>query len=198
MPDSNRQTLKRNLRKIVRAAMCELPLPRRTDEESMVINHVVTHLRQQSNGTLFAYAAFSPELNIDPVIEFAIDHGWRVALPLITSISRGTMELHHISSLTDLIHGPMGIRQPSPESTTKIQPEDIDTALIPAWAFDRLSCARLGKGAGFYDRMLATPTWRARTYGIAFQCQLLDDLPVEPHDRQVHGIFTSDGLLLPQ
>lgn len=197
MPDSDLRTHKRNLRKIIRTAMRDLPPSRRCHEESLVTNHVVTHLRQQSKGTLFAYAAFSPELNIDPVIEFAIDHGWRVALPLITNITCGTMELHLITSLTDLIHSPMGIRQPSPGSTTKIDPAEIDFALVPAWAFDRLSGARLGKGAGFYDRMLATPSWRAKAYGIAFQCQLLDALPVEPHDKQVHGIFASEGLLLP-
>jgi len=175
--------------------MCDLAPSQRSEEEDAVNAYAVTYLQQQPKGTLFAYAAFTPELNIDPVIEFALDHGWRVALPLITSITNGAMELHLMESLTNLTQGPIDIRQPSPGSATKIDPAEVDFALIPAWAFDRESGARLGKGAGFYDRLLATPSWRAETYGIAFRCQLLDNLPVEPHDMQVDGIFTPEGLL---
>lgn len=167
----------------------------RSEEESAVAENAVNHLHQRPKGTLFAYAAFSPELNIDPVIVSALESGWRVALPLITNMSRGEMELRQIDSLAHLVSGPMNIRQPSPTNHPKIHPTEIDLALIPAWAFDRNTGARLGKGGGFYDRLLANPEWRAETCGIAFHCQLLDELPVEPHDMQVDNIFSPAGLL---
>ena len=182
----------------MRNLMRDLSPSQRSEEEKVVTDDALMHLCRKPKGTLFAYAAFTIELSIDPIIIFALEHGWSVALPLITNIPNGVMELHQIESLDDLISGPMEIREPSPELTTKIDPAEVDIGLIPAWGFDRKTCARLGKGGGFYDRLLANPAWRAETYGIAFRCQLHSNLPVEPHDMHVDGIFSTDGLLRPQ
>ncbi len=198
MSDSSPKNHKNDLRKSIRNLMRDLSPSQRSTEEKAVNIEAVTHLFGQPKGTLLVYAAFTIELNIDPVIEFALEHGWRVALPLITDIPNGVMELHLVESLDNLISGPMGIREPSPQLTTKIAPEEIDIGLIPAWGFDRKTGARLGKGGGFYDRLLAHPAWRAETYGIAFRCQLRTKLPVEPHDMHVDGIFSPDGFLRSQ
>lgn len=198
MLDSSLQTHKSDLRKSIKNALRNLSASQRFDEETKVNTDIVKNLLRKPRGTLLAYAAFSIELNIDPVIAFAREHGWRIALPLITDIPNGVMELRHVNSLADLIPGPMGIREPAPQLTTKIDPAEIDLALIPAWGFNPRTGARLGKGGGFYDRLLANPAWRATTYGIAFRCQLHSKLPVEPHDRHVDGIFTPDGLQRPR
>ena len=70
-----------------------------------------------------------------------------------------------------------------------------DLILVPGLAFD-FAGARLGRGKGFYDRWLgANPA--AKSLGVCFKCQLLENLPAEPHDARVDAILTEDGLLLP-
>jgi 5-formyltetrahydrofolate cyclo-ligase len=57
---------------------------------------------------------------------------------------------------------------------------EIDLAVIPGVAFDRLG-ARLGRGKGYYDRLLSQMP-NAYKIGICFPFQLLERLPSEPHD----------------
>ena len=67
-------------------------------------------------------------------------------------------------------------------SASPIDPAAIDIVIVPGLAFTR-DGRRLGQGGGFYDRFLAQLPADCTTIGVGFAEQLLDDLPVEPHDR---------------
>jgi len=67
-----------------------------------------------------------------------------------------------------------------------------DLILVPGLAFAR-DGRRLGRGGGYYDRWLATQRG-IPTFGICFSCQLVETLPVEPHDIHVDAILTESGL----
>ncbi|MDT7570844.1 MAG: 5-formyltetrahydrofolate cyclo-ligase [Actinomycetota bacterium] len=62
-----------------------------------------------------------------------------------------------------------------------------DLVVVPALAVDR-SGNRLGRGGGSYDRALARAT--GRTIALLYDGELLDELPVEPHDRRVDAVVT--------
>ena len=81
------------------------------------------------------------------------------------------------------------IREPFADTTTASAIADIDLVLIPGLAFSP-DGARLGRGAGFYDRLLARAGWRARKIGICFDCQDLESLPREAHDHPVDWVVT--------
>ena len=63
----------------------------------------------------------------------------------------------------------------------------LDFVLVPGIAFD-LQGRRLGRGKGYYDRLLAEV--RGKTCGVAFDEQIVDEIPVEPHDIHVNCILT--------
>ncbi len=63
-------------------------------------------------------------------------------------------------------------------------PEAIDLLVVPGVAFTQEG-ARLGRGKGFYDRYLSQSALRACCVGVCFAHQLVADLPVEPHDRNM-------------
>lgn len=67
-------------------------------------------------------------------------------------------------------------------------PEAIDLLVVPGVAFTREG-ARLGRGKGYYDRYLAQDEVDAYCVGVCFAHQLVDELPVEPHDRAMDAIF---------
>ena len=67
---------------------------------------------------------------------------------------------------------------------------DIDLAVIPGMAFDR-DGHRLGRGKGFYDKLL--PGIKCRKIGLCFSFQLADSVPIEPHDIVMDMVLTDDG-----
>jgi 5-formyltetrahydrofolate cyclo-ligase len=68
-----------------------------------------------------------------------------------------------------------------------------DLILVPGLGFTR-DGRRLGRGGGFYDRLLAASSFRAFTMGVGFDVQLVPALPVEPHDRRLDAIATESGI----
>ncbi len=69
-----------------------------------------------------------------------------------------------------------GIREPQ---GAVVDPSTIDLIIVPGVAFT-IAGGRLGHGKAYYDRFL--PGTRAFTVGACFHEQLVDDLPIEPHD----------------
>lgn len=79
-----------------------------------------------------------------------------------------------------MVCGAFGIAEPGAGARV-CRPEEIDLMVVPGVAFDRRG-VRLGRGKGFYDRYLAQPGVRAVKIGTCYAHQIVDALPVEPHD----------------
>jgi 5-formyltetrahydrofolate cyclo-ligase len=80
--------------------------------------------------------------------------------------------------------GPYGVLQPrsdAPEVTPAL-------TFVPLLAFSSHG-ERLGQGGGHYDRWLASHG-EVQAVGLAWDCQLADGLPCEPHDRRLHAVVT--------
>ena len=89
-----------------------------------------------------------------------------------------------------LVVGAKGIREAHGDT---VPLEQIDLMLVPGAAFSAKG-ERLGRGGGFYDRLLAARGFRAWTIGVCFDRQLVAGLPVEPHDRGVDAVATESGI----
>lgn len=90
----------------------------------------------------------------------------------------------------DLIRSRFGAWEPN-ESCASLAVADLDFIIVPGLAFSPRHLTRLGRGGGYYDRLLAHPKCHARRVALAHSFQLIDELPVEPHDQRVHEILTS-------
>ncbi|MEP6603354.1 MAG: 5-formyltetrahydrofolate cyclo-ligase [Spartobacteria bacterium] len=71
-------------------------------------------------------------------------------------------------------------------------PETIDLVLIPGLAFSQ-DRHRLGRGGGFFDRLLAGPAKDAFKLGICFSFQLLDEVPTEAHDILMDAVVSDQS-----
>lgn len=110
-----------------------------------------------------------------------------MACPKVVWRPRG-LASYAVSSLGELIVGERGLLEPDPDRAEPIG-EEIDLVLVPGLAFDR-NGGRIGYGAGFYDRFLAgTPAVKV---ALAYSLQLIDAVPVEPHDVPVDRILTEE------
>jgi 5-formyltetrahydrofolate cyclo-ligase len=120
------------------------------------------------------------------IVERALREGKTVVSPRVRWKPRG-LDSFAIRSLDDLVEGSRGLWEPDPARAIPVDDAELDVVLVPGIAFDRRGW-RIGFGAGLYDRFLARVA--APSVALAFSLQILDSLPVEPHDEPVDWIVT--------
>ena len=89
-----------------------------------------------------------------------------------------------------LVFGAFGILEPQGERPCPAG--EIDLVVCPGVAFTA-DGRRLGRGRGYYDRYLGDPAFRGFRVGVCYAHQLVDDLPVEPHDVRMDRVITGSG-----
>jgi 5-formyltetrahydrofolate cyclo-ligase len=133
------------------------------------------------------YAALAHELPTGPLAEAALARGKALLWPRVAA--GGLVEVA-AASPSELVPGGAGVLVPPPGAAPeRLGPADL--LIVPGLAFTR-SGARLGRGGGHYDRLLAGAP--GPSIGVAFDIQLVDELPTEPHDRGVDLVVTPSGL----
>ena len=84
--------------------------------------------------------------------------------------------------------GPFGIFEPDPSLSPPVAAASMALVLVPGLAFTPAG-DRLGHGAGYYDRFLASLAPSVATAGICFTCQIIPTLPAAAHDIPVHHVL---------
>ena len=145
----------------------------------------------QHAGVIMGYLAFDGEPNIDRALQTALRQGKQVCVPAFTA-QKGIMRAASLQDVADLPVGEFGIRA-VPQEAVSVAPATIDLLLTPGLLFTT-DGARLGLGGGYYDRFLPAAT-RAVRLGVLFECFLLPELPLEPHDARVSALVTESRLM---
>ena len=141
--------------------------------------------------TILFFAPLPDEPDIWPVLELSLALGTNCALPFFDAEKKayGAKRLKNLTA--DIVTGKFGVREPA-ASCTEILLDKFDLILVPGIAFD-LSGNRLGRGKGFYDRILAEAS--GIKCGMGYDFQLLEKIPAEPHDAKVDFILTPERCL---
>lgn len=136
-----------------------------------------------------SYVGVGSEAGTEELIRGLLMRGQRVVCPRVND--RGGLDHLEISDVDALVDGPIGLREPDPRLATPLALAEIDVMLVPGLAFDRAGY-RLGYGRSFYDRAIEelARAGRATTIGLAFDEQVVDELPREAHDAPVALIVT--------
>lgn len=90
--------------------------------------------------------------------------------------------------------GVRGVNEADSEKSKKVPIKQLDIALIPGVAFDEKG-GRLGMGLGYYDRFIPKLSSTTRKIALAFNCQMIPQVPMESHDRYVDIIITEDRII---
>ena len=138
----------------------------------------------QETGTLLSYSAIKGELDLCLLNQQLAKEG-RLALP---RVHNDRIVLHSVTNLEkELVKSSWGILEPDPTICPPLSADDINLVLVPALAFNKEN-HRLGYGKGHYDYFFATyPT--LRSIGVGFTEQLVELLPVEPHDHPLNRLL---------
>ncbi|MFQ5835044.1 MAG: 5-formyltetrahydrofolate cyclo-ligase [bacterium] len=169
--------------------------PQAIERKSDEIKRKLLGIRQFSEaGTILFYLALGDEVQTEKMIEESLKLGKRVAVPLINSRHDQIL----ISKLKDpereLEPGTLGIFQPKKNFYRPLKIEELELVIVPGVALDKRG-NRLGFGKGFYDRFLKKTPDRIKSIALAFELQLVDDIPTQSHDARVDYIITEKRII---
>ena len=168
---------KQSLRRLVRLRKYRLTFEER-QEQSLEIMRLLEALPAfQESHTILLYASMPDEVQ---TIDF-IQRWYQEKNILLPVVKGDDLELRRCTGCETLLKSGYGILEPHGEEVFTDY-ETIDLAIIPGVGFT-LDGKRLGRGKGFYDRLLSNPQFtNVYKIGIAFPCQIFSELPVNPHD----------------
>ena len=139
----------------------------------------------------FCGATSRGEIDTKPMLQTLLETGKLLGLPRVEGrLADGNMRLLQIFKLDDLIAGNFGLLEP-PATAPVLLPASIELIIVPGTAFDRKG-NRLGAGGGFYDRFFSQHKFAPQcvTVALAFDYQVVDAVPVQPHDVAIDFIIT--------
>jgi 5-formyltetrahydrofolate cyclo-ligase len=136
--------------------------------------------------TVLLFAPMPGEPDIWPLLEEALRHGKSVALPRYERASNRYLACSVAELERDVAPGYYGIREPAPHCP-ELTSNRLDLILAPGVAFDQQG-GRLGRGRGYYDRMLAV--MRGIRCGVAFDQQIVPEVPLASHDARMNHVVT--------
>jgi 5-formyltetrahydrofolate cyclo-ligase len=142
---------------------------------------------------VLVYLSMAGEAGTGVLIERLLEAGVEVSGPKVDWDARTISPARITDAMADVVQGPLGVPEPAPH-TAGVALQSIDVVLVPALAFD-LRGFRLGRGAGFYDRLLAEKGRRGLALGYGFEGQLVHRVPTEPHDARLDALATERRVL---
>jgi len=179
-------SLKKDLRARLRARLRDFPAPRRERDSAQARALLARQRAWKEAGAVLFYFPRADELDLLPLLEQALAEGRAVALPRFVP-ETGRYAACQIENLArDCAPGKFGI--PEPAARRPIFPLNrLDLTLVPGVGFDPAG-HRLGRGGGHYDRLLAEAA--GTRCGVAFDEQMAEEIPAEPHDIALNCIVT--------
>lgn len=138
--------------------------------------------------TVLVFLPMTEEINLMPLVENDLVSRF---VATRTPDRDGELTVHELGGPLE-VHR-FGFLQPH-ATARMVNPDEIDIALLPGLAFD-LHGNRLGRGAGYFDRLLLATRPSARRVGVVPADLVVDRLPAEPHDVQMDYLATEEGVI---
>jgi 5-formyltetrahydrofolate cyclo-ligase len=180
------QYAKNALRAQVQAQVKQIPAAQREAASTQVRTLLKEQQVWKEAQSVLLYAPLADELDIWPLLAAALSAGRIVGLPRFDPNAKGYVACQVQNLVSEVKIGRFGIREPV-EQCGQLSLKRLDLILVPGIAFD-LHGRRLGRGKGIYDQLLAAAS--GTFCGVAFDEQIVREIPVAPHDIRVNRILT--------
>jgi len=190
--DASRQA-KREIRGRILALRDDLPEEQRQRLGRLIGQRLLDLPEFEKAVRVAFFASFGSEVPTLETISRAIDSGKEVYLP-VTDRKNRRLDFHRLRDPgTDLIKGAYGILEPVP-SGAPAPVGSFEVIVTPGVAFDR-DGLRVGYGGGFYDRVFDEAGLNVLRAAMAFDLQLVEQVPREVTDLPVHVLITEERVL---
>ncbi|RME95786.1 MAG: 5-formyltetrahydrofolate cyclo-ligase [Verrucomicrobia bacterium] len=186
-PRENPADAKRHLRRLMRERRRQWAAsPERAGDSARLCATIRASAPWQAAATVLLFAPMPDEPNLWPLLEEVLASGRRLCLPRFDP-ALGAYTVAEVRNLrTDLRPGLLNIPEPAPHCPLFAR-NHLDLIVLPGLAFDQ-DGRRLGRGKGYYDRLLSG--WTGGRCGVAMDWQIVPAIPAEDHDKNVNWIAT--------
>ncbi len=178
---------KKQLRRQIRELKKEIPTQEKERQGSLIFGHIAQSPLFQEAKTVLLYWSMEDEV---PTHDFIMQHYGNKTI-LLPCVVGDDLVLRRFQGMESMIAGEQfGILEPKGEIFSDYS--KIDLMIIPGVAFDSKR-HRMGRGRGFYDRLLSVAN--AKKAGICFDFQLRESVPVEEFDVKMDYVITPKGFV---
>jgi len=180
------QEAKALLRKQIHDALQKISPAARTTSSVQIRDRLKEQAIWKNAGAVLFFAPLPDELDLWPLLEEALAAGKIATLPRFNPAGKNYVACRVQNVRSDIVTGQFGIREPAARCAG-IPLKRLDLILVPGVAFDWHG-HRLGRGKGFYDRLLAGT--RGVKCGITCDGQMVNEVPAGPSDVRMNFILT--------
>ncbi|NKE05096.1 MULTISPECIES: 5-formyltetrahydrofolate cyclo-ligase [Mesobacillus] len=183
---------KKALRQGMKEKLAELGKPEYEDLSYRVGQQLFQTEEWMEASTIAITVSKAPEIDTFQIIRKGWEQGKRMVVPKCEPKTRqlNFRELKRFSELESVYYG---LLEPIVSETESVSHDEIDLVVVPGIAFSNEGY-RLGFGGGYYDRFLAN--YQGNTVSLAFENQIVPEVPVESHDIPVRKIVSSEGVII--
>ena len=168
-----------------------IPLDLRRQSSRKICLSIEKLIEERRFSRSLFYLNMRSEVETDWLVARQLATTCLVAIPRVEGKEIYPYQLTNLQ--TEINQHKWGMREPNPTICSPIDPESLDLVLVPGCGFDSRRY-RIGYGGGFYDRFLQTCP-QALTVGLAFDAQIVDQLPTQPWDHPVDLVLTEQRII---
>ena len=195
MPDGTKTLTKEQLRQRAREKLAALTLAEARAGSAAIWERLSVLGEFSAAARLLIYVSTGSEVDTHGLIRQLLAMGRQVCVPRFEPVTQSYVACQVRDFDADLATGKFGILEPRPKAVQPAAIDPIGAVLVPGLAFDETG-NRLGRGLGCFDRLLRQTS--GVKIALAFDFQLLDEVPAEPHDVRMDFIVTETRVVNPR
>lgn len=189
----NKEYLRRNILNIRK----NIEDNKRLQKSERIVSKLMSLKEYNNSKNIMCYIDFKGEVITRDIINENINRNNTICIPVVKSAQDGSKYI--IASVvknieSELCKGCFGIMEPKSEYIRLLDPQEIDMAIIPGVVFDEKR-NRIGFGAGLYDRFLKNVRNDCVKVGLAYEFQIVPDVPVNEFDIPMDIIITEERII---
>ncbi len=175
--------------------------PNKDEVSRLALARLVELSEYRRAHTVLWYLDCRSELRTRHALPEALNGGKRIVVPYCTTDEGGAnkLGLWRLHSIDELVVGKWNILEPPrdrwDEPGRSVAAEELDFVIVPGVAFDRQG-GRMGNGQGYYDRLLHRVRLECALVAPCYECQLMDELAMGPHDVYMDKVVTQAGVYI--
>ena len=169
------------------------------DLSAIICQKIIQHSSYQMASTVMIYLHCRSEVRTQAFVKTLLKTDKRFVIPYCTQDKLGNnkLGLWHLENLNELISGTWDILEPPKtkwgDLPKQLHPQQLDLVIVPGVAFSPQG-ARLGNGAGYYDRLLNQVRRDCLLIGIAYESQLFEEIQMDSYDVYMDLVLTEKQL----
>ena len=188
------QEKKQQIRTEVSKLLTTMPVDVRNQKTKAIEDRLFEFANFLEANIALLYMNTENEVATRYIIIRAFDYNKIVVLPVF-EMNKRAVGLFKVDNLDNQLKpGSRGVPEPDPARCKKVPIDCIDIAIVPGVALDEKG-ARIGIGMGFYDRLIPNLPITTRKVSLAFEEQLIQQTPMEHHDKHIDIIITDQRII---